>query len=63
MTPFDLTAVLRNAPAGEWIALSFTLDRIVATAPTLHAALQAASKLGEMHPVVMKVPPLHAMVL
>jgi hypothetical protein len=63
MTPIDLTTVLRNAPIGEWLALSFALDRIVAHAPTLTAAKEAAQKLGEKQPIMMKVPPLHAQII
>jgi hypothetical protein len=63
MQPFDLTAVLKDAPIGEWLALSYARDRIVAHAPTLHAAMEAAKKLGESQPIMMKLPPLGMMVL
>jgi hypothetical protein len=63
MTPIDLTAVLKNAPIGEWLALSYARDRIVAHAPTLTAAKRAAQLLGELNPIMMKVPPLHALIL
>lgn len=57
MTPIDLTTVLKDAPIGEWLALSFARDRIVAHAPTLAAAMDAALQLGEKMPIMMKVPP------
>ena len=63
MSPIDLTNVLKDAPVGEWIALSHGRERIVATAKTLEAAVQAAKKLGENQPVVLKVPPVSALVL
>jgi hypothetical protein len=63
MIPIDLTGILKDAPIGEWIALSFARDRIVATAPTIMAAIEAAKHLGELHPVMMKVPPQHALIL
>ena len=63
MQPIDLTTVLKDAPRGEWLALSFARDRIVAHAPTLSAALDAALKLGEKQPIMMKVPPPHALIL
>lgn len=63
MAPLDLTTVLKDAPIGEWIALSYARDRIVATAHTLAAALKAASEAGELHPIMMKVPPVSALVL
>ncbi len=63
MQPIDLTGVLKNAPIGEWLALSFARDRIVAHSPNLTAAKEAAQKLGELNPIMMKVPPPHVMVL
>jgi hypothetical protein len=63
MTPIDLTGILKDAPIGEWIALSYARDRVVATAPTLRAAMDAARKLGELQPVMMKVPPFGMLVL
>lgn len=63
MTPIDLTTVLKDAPAGEWIALSNGQERIVATAPSLDEAVKAAKEKGEQNPVVLKVPPVSALVL
>ena len=63
MQPFDLTAVLKDAPIGEWLALSYARDRIVAHVPTLRAAMEAAKKLGESQPIMMKLPPFGMLVL
>jgi len=63
MAPFDLTSVLKDAPVGEWIALSSAQDRIVATAKTLVDAVRAAHQKGEPHPVVMKVPAVSSLIL
>jgi hypothetical protein len=63
MQPFDLTAVLKDAPIGEWLALSYARDRIVAHAPTLRAAMEAAKQLGEAKPIMMKLPPFGMLVL
>lgn len=63
MQAIDLTKVLKDAPQGEWLALSFTRDRIVAHSPNLTEAKQAAHKLGEPNPIMMKAPPLHALIL
>lgn len=63
MAPIDLTAVLKDAPVGDWIALSNGQERIVATGKTLEEALNAAKAKGESHPVVMKVPPVSALIL
>ena len=62
MQPIDLTAVLKNAPRGEWLALSFARDRIVAYSPNLSEAHQAALALGEKQPTMMKVPPPRSLV-
>jgi hypothetical protein len=63
MAPLDLTIVLKDAPVGDWIALSSGQERIVATAKTLSAAVSAAKAKGEEHPIVMKVPPVSALIL
>jgi len=55
--------VLKDAPAGEWIALSNGQERIIATAPSLDEAVKAAKEKGEQNPVVLKVPPVSALVL
>jgi hypothetical protein len=63
MQPIDLTQVLKDAPQGEWLALSFKRDRIVAHSPNLSEAHEAALKLGEPMPIMMKAPPLHMLML
>ena len=63
MLPIDLTAVLKDAPVGDWIALSHQQDRIVATAKSLDEAIKAAKEQGEEAPIVLKVPPVSALVL
>jgi hypothetical protein len=63
MKPIDLTEALRGAPAGEWIALSKGDNRIVGTGKTIEEALQKARHNGNEDPVVMKVPPVGALVL
>jgi hypothetical protein len=63
MAPLDFTIILKDAPTGEWIALSKAQDRIVATARTLEGALVSAREMGESSPVMMKLPPVGALVL
>ena len=63
MTATDFTTILKDAPVGEWIALSSDELRIVATAKTLESAINSARELGEDDPVMMKVPPEGALVL
>jgi len=61
--PLDLTGVLKDAPIGEWIALSKDISKIVGTGKTLEDALKAAREAGETEPTVMKVPPVGALIL
>jgi hypothetical protein len=63
VVPIDLTAVLKNAPAGEWIALSQQEDRIVGTGKTVEQAIKAANENGEKNPIVMKIPPASTLIL
>lgn len=63
MAPFDFTTILKDAPVGEWIALSNRQERIVATGKTLAQAVDNARERGEDEPVVMKVPPVSALIL
>ena len=59
----DFTVVLKDAPVGEWIALSHDQDRSVASAKVLADAIKMAQDRGEDHPVMMKMPPGGALVL
>ena len=63
MAPLDFTVILKDAPAGDWIALSQGQDRIVASAKNLDDAIASAKEKGEDHPVMMKIPPVSALVL
>jgi len=63
MTPIDLVSVLKDAPLGEWLALSFKRDRIVAHAPNLVDAQRTAIEAGEPMPIMMKAPPPHMQIL
>jgi hypothetical protein len=63
MMPIDLTQALKDAPAGEWIALSKRDNHIVGTGKTVEEALQMARQNGNEDPVVMKVPPVGALIL
>jgi hypothetical protein len=63
MAPLDFTTILKDAPVGDWIALSNAQDRIVATGSTLAQAVDKAHEQGEKDPVVMKVPPVNMLIL
>ena len=56
MSPLDLTKELKDAPAGEWIALSRE-NKIVGTGKTVEEAIRSAKGNGNSEPTVMKVPP------
>jgi hypothetical protein len=63
MAPIDLREVLKDAPVGEWIALSRDERRIVGTGLTVDEAIRVAHEHGEESPIVMKVPPVSALIL
>jgi hypothetical protein len=56
MKPRDLSLVLKDAPAGEWIALSFDQTRIMGHGETVDDAVNAAKLAGEHRPVLLKMP-------
>ena len=63
ITPVDLTQLLREAPAGDWLALSCDQQRIVGNGKTVDEAIRMARESGEDSPIVMKAPPMHALIL
>jgi len=56
MEPRDLTAVLKNATPGEWVALSMDRTRIVGQGKTAQDARKAASAAGEREVILLLVP-------
>jgi hypothetical protein len=56
MKPRDFSAVLKDAPAGEWIALSADQSKIMGHGETVEEAVKAAKKAGENSPVLIKMP-------
>ncbi len=63
IAPIDLTQILKNAPAGDWIALSRDENDIVGTGKTVEEAIRLARVAGEENPIVMKIPPVSALIL
>jgi hypothetical protein len=63
MEAIDMTEVFRDAPQGEWLALSNDETRVVAHAASFHDALERAHDLGEADPVMTKAPLPYALVL
>lgn len=56
MKPNDLSFALKDAPAGEWIALSCDQTRMVGHGKTIDDALKGAREAGEEKPVLIKMP-------
>jgi hypothetical protein len=56
VAPRDLSAILKDAPAGAWVALSHDKAQIVATGDSMRAAALLAESRGEDDPVLVKMP-------
>jgi hypothetical protein len=56
MKPRDFSQTLKDAPAGEWIALSSDQTRIMGHGVTVDDAVKAAKLAGEDNPVLLKMP-------
>jgi hypothetical protein len=54
--PRDLSGILRDSPAGAWVALSHDKTHIVGTAKSIEAASVQAQFNGESNPVLIKMP-------
>ena len=63
MKGIDMTAVFKDAPRGQWLALSWKLDKIVGTGKTVEEAIEAARKNGEAHPILTAAPPACGLIL
>ena len=56
MRPRDLSAILKNAPPGAWVALSHDRDRVLGTGTSIKAAAYQAQLAGENNPVLIRMP-------
>lgn len=56
LAPRDLSAILRDAPPGAWVALSHDKTQIVATGDSMRATAVLARSRGEDDPVLFKMP-------
>ena len=52
----DLSELLKDSPAGAWVALSPDEKRIVGTGASMQAAAFEAQLNGENHPVLVRTP-------
>lgn len=59
MKPRDLSTVLKEAPAGEWAALSADKTRLVGHGKSMEQASNAAKAAGEDNFTLIKVPLPH----
>lgn len=59
MKPRDFSAVLKDAPAGEWVALSSDKTHIVGQGKTMEEASSAAKAAGAEGFTLVKVPLPH----
>ncbi|MGA8272577.1 MAG: hypothetical protein WB919_13540 [Candidatus Sulfotelmatobacter sp.] len=56
IAPRDLSSLLKDSPAGAWVALSHDKTRVVGTAKSIDAATLQAQFNGEQNPVLIKTP-------
>jgi hypothetical protein len=54
--PHDLRAILKDVPAGAWVALSHNKTRIVATGDSMKSVTFQAQLHGEADPILIKTP-------
>ena len=52
----DFGELLKDVPAGAWVAISQDEQRVVAYAAEMRDALSRAKELGEELPIVFRVP-------
>jgi hypothetical protein len=53
---YDFGELLKDVPAGAWVAISQDEQRVVAYAAEMRDALSRAKELGEEFPIVFRVP-------
>ena len=52
----DLPTLLKGVPEGDWVAISFDMERVVAHGHDMQKVLDEAQRLGENRPVITRVP-------
>ena len=52
----DVSKLLTGIPKGAWVALSGDEERVIAFAAELSEAIEKAKALGEIDPVVVRIP-------
>ncbi len=56
MKPRDLTEVLKGAPAGEWVALTSDMRKMIGHGKTVEEAVQKAKAAGVESPFLLRMP-------
>jgi hypothetical protein len=52
----DYAALLRDLPAGAWVAISESQNKVLAYAAEAREALEKAREQGEHDPILVRVP-------
>lgn len=56
MTTVDLAGLLKEIPAGAWVAISEEKNAVVAYGPDAQAVFSEAQDKGEEQPLIVRVP-------
>jgi hypothetical protein len=56
----DLAALLEGIPAGAWVAISETRNKVLAHGPDAQVVLRQAQEQGEDLPLIVRVPDQNA---
>lgn len=56
MRPDDRLEALRRAPSDSWVAIASDESRVVAYGRSYDEAVAEAEKVGELDPILVKVP-------
>lgn len=52
----DLSALLRDIPAGAWVAIDERVQTVIAYGAELRSVLEEAQRKGHNHPLIARVP-------
>ena len=56
MPALDVADLLKNIPAGAWVAISADETRVIAFGAELRTVLEQAKERGEAGPLITRVP-------
>lgn len=52
----DYPELLKDLPAGAWVAISENLNEVIAYAAEIQTVIERAHELGEDDPLIVRVP-------